>query len=473
VPAGGPAPALSEQEAARTPSIAPWLTGPLPVLLAALGVVLALAGAGLWLAGIMAWDNMLSMEVAAGATLFASWITAQVHWALRDRLLSILFMGIPVVAFWAAGEQAGNALNIWADKTTNRYLTMPAPKPPLYTGGEKQEGLLDPVPTTWFQSINPLAIFVLAPPFAFLWTWLARRGWNPSIPTKMAIGVVFASAAMGIMAWAAARENGQTTVPYAGPIPEGLALNDQNQVCRKEDHKLVPFHQGRLTYDPEKHELHMRGVLSDLERDDLVGATAPPGYVEALKSLRTQSEGHDGNASEKLAQVPPGFDLGYSGLDRPNAKGTRPVTFDQGQRLLEVHDYKLGGKDIKALLVAGGDQAFRSAADALYLESSRYRVSSWWLFWSYVLVTVGELCLSPIGLSMVSKLAPARFATMLMGLWMLTSFFGNFIAGALGEQAESTPPLTYFLEITAVLGVLGVAVFVAASLLNRLMHGVE
>jgi len=46
----------------------------------------------------------------------------------------------------------------------------------------------------------------------------------------------------------------------------------------------------------------------------------------------------------------------------------------------------------------------------------------------------------------VSKLAPAKFATMLMGLWLLTSFFGGFVAGALGELREVTPT-TFFLMI--------------------------
>jgi POT family proton-dependent oligopeptide transporter len=383
-------------------------------------------------------------------------------------------MGIPVVAFWAAAEQAGNALNLWADKTTNRYLTAEPPQPPVYTRPDKSEGWLDPVPTTWFQSINPLAIIVLAPPFAFLWTWLARRGWNPSIPTKMALGVLLMSASMGIMSWSAARENGPTSVSYAGPIPDGFSLNEQDQLCKKQkDGTLVLVHQGRLTYDAQAHKFNMRGVLSDLDRDDIVGRTAPPGYVEALKDLQTQTQDKGGDGAVKLADVPPGFDLGYSGLDRPDQENHVNVTFEPTQRLLEAHNYKLADKDMKALLVAGGNEAFRTAIDNLYRDSSKHRVSSWWLFWFYVLTTVGELCLSPIGLSMVSKLAPARFATMLMGLWMLTSFFGNFIAGALGEQAEFTPPVTYFLEITVVLGVLSLVVFVLARLLVRLMHGVE
>jgi POT family proton-dependent oligopeptide transporter len=459
--------ALSEKEAEHTPSALPWLTRPLPVLLGLVGVALAVTAPVLAWLRIVAWDTMIGMEIAAGSTLFATWISAQVHFALRDRVLAILFMGLPVVAFWAAGEQAGNALNVWADKITDRYLTTQTPPPPLFPGHEEHRGLFDPVPTAWFQTINPLAIFVLAPPFAALWTWLSRRGWNPSIPSKMALGVVLMSASMGIMTWSAKRENGPSSQSYAGPMPARVPLNKQGLLCREEeDGGLVAYHAGRLTYDPDAHELRLRGVLSDLERDEIAGATAPPGYVEALEDLRKQSEAHDGNGSEKLADVPPGLDLRYAGL------GDK-VTFDAEQRLLETHNYTLKDRDIKLLRVAGADPAFRNALDALYLNSSHYRVSSWWLFWFYVLSTVGELCLSPIGLSMVSKLAPARFATMLMGLWMLTSFFGNFIAGALGEQAETTPPITYFLMITLVLAALGVVVFLMARKVVALMHGVE
>ena len=100
---------------------------------------------------------------------------------------------------------------------------------------------------------------------------------------------------------------------------------------------------------------------------------------------------------------------------------------------------------MKSILKAGGDPAFRDTLNSLFLKAGPSKVSSWWLFWSYILMTVGELCLSPVGLSMVSKLAPARFSTMLMGVWMLTSAFGNFAAGLLGEKWGRVPPVTFFL----------------------------
>jgi POT family proton-dependent oligopeptide transporter len=463
-PPPGPRP-LTEQEAEHTPSVMPWLTKPLPVLLGAFGLLLAVGGPVLGWLGLVPWDTVIGMEIAAASALFTTWIVTQVHWALRDRVLAILIMGIAPVAFWAAGEQAGNALNVWADKTTDRFLTEPAPSPSVYPQSEGGSSVLNPVPTAWFQAINPLAIFVLAPPFAALWTWLGRRGWDPSIATKMALGVLLMSASFGILTWSAKYENRPTTVRYAGPLPEGAYLNDHNQLCRKVHGQLQPDHAGRLTYDPQTHEFHLRGVLSDLERDDLVGDTAPTDYVKSLKELAKLSN-QSGTASVKLAEVPPGFDLRYAGL------GDK-VTYDPQDRTLATHDYALADKDIKGLEVAGGSPAFRDAVSTLYVDSSHYRVSSWWLFWFYLLSTVGELCLSPLGLSMVSKLSPARFATMLMGLWLLTSFFGNFIAGALGELAESTPPITYFTAIALVLLGLTVVLFLLVRTIVRLMHGVQ
>ena len=112
--------------------------------------------------------------------------------------------------------------------------------------------------------------------------------------------------------------------------------------------------------------------------------------------------------------------------------------------------------------MAGGDPAYRQAVDKLYVDSAKYKVSSWWLFWFYILATIGELCLSPVGLSMVSKLAPAKFATMLMGLWLLTSFFGNFAAGMFGEIYDAVTPTNYFLFIMAVLAAATLVLFVLA-----------
>ena len=71
-------------------------------------------------------------------------------------------------------------------------------------------------------------------------------------------------------------------------------------------------------------------------------------------------------------------------------------------------------------------------------------VSPLWLVGGYFIMTVAELCLSPIGLSLVSKLAPKQFLSLTMGCWFLTSFFGNMLAGFFGGQYENMSHVKLF-----------------------------
>jgi POT family proton-dependent oligopeptide transporter len=94
--------------------------------------------------------------------------------------------------------------------------------------------------------------------------------------------------------------------------------------------------------------------------------------------------------------------------------------------------------------------------------------ASWlWLLGFFVIVTIGELYLSPIGLSLVSKVAPASILSMMMGVWLATSFTGNFIAGWLGSFWSSMDKGEFFLMIALVAAAAG-AVILA---FNRPLRG--
>jgi len=87
-------------------------------------------------------------------------------------------------------------------------------------------------------------------------------------------------------------------------------------------------------------------------------------------------------------------------------------------------------------------------AAAVYAGADK---ASWlWLFAYFVVITTGELYLSPIGLSLVSKVAPVRHLAMMMGLWLGTSFVGNFLAGYLGSFWSSIGKPNFFLMIAAI-----------------------
>ena len=82
--------------------------------------------------------------------------------------------------------------------------------------------------------------------------------------------------------------------------------------------------------------------------------------------------------------------------------------------------------------------------------------ASWlWLLGYFVVITIGELYISPIGLSLVSKLAPAHMISMLMGVWLATSFAGNFVAGWLGSFWSSMDKIIFFLMIAGIATVAG------------------
>jgi len=89
---------------------------------------------------------------------------------------------------------------------------------------------------------------------------------------------------------------------------------------------------------------------------------------------------------------------------------------------------------------------------AARLAESGVQVSPMWLTVCYLLHTFGELCLSPVGLSAMTKLAPVRIGGLMMGVWFLATSVGNFIAGRLAGFYESMP-LPKLFTIIAAMGI--------------------
>ena len=116
-----------------------------------------------------------------------------------------------------------------------------------------------------------------------------------------------------------------------------------------------------------------------------------------------------------------------------------------------------------------------------------------WLFIMYLFHTMGELCLSPIGLSLVSKLAPKRFSSLLMGVWFLANAAGYALAGTLGAllppvEAENGAAITFpsflgfeihnlyefFMVFVIMAGIAAVLLYTLANgPLKRMMHGIR
>ncbi|GAA4238190.1 peptide MFS transporter [Postechiella marina] len=108
------------------------------------------------------------------------------------------------------------------------------------------------------------------------------------------------------------------------------------------------------------------------------------------------------------------------------------------------------------------------------MEFERSGTSSMiWLVLAYLFHTIGELCLSPVALSFITKLAPVKYASLMMGVYFAASGLGNKVAGIIGETASEFGELTIFSGIvifTVVIGLLFVAIL---KPLKRLTHGAE
>jgi len=126
------------------------------------------------------------------------------------------------------------------------------------------------------------------------------------------------------------------------------------------------------------------------------------------------------------------------------------------------------------IIMAGG---FGFLAYGAYGIEAGVKVSMLWLILAYLFHTLGELCLSPVGLSYVSKLVPARMIAFMFGMWYLAIAIGNKLAAVLGGQIENITNeyslSTFFLIFTIVPTIAGIAVMFLNPLLKRLMHGVK
>ena len=102
----------------------------------------------------------------------------------------------------------------------------------------------------------------------------------------------------------------------------------------------------------------------------------------------------------------------------------------------------------------------------------------------YFVITFGELCLSPIGLSLMTKLSPQSIQGLMMGMWFLASAYGQYVAGLLGAGMSSADPnasnvaklVAYtdgYLQLGIYALVAGVVLIAISPLVRKLMHGVH
>jgi proton-dependent oligopeptide transporter, POT family len=138
---------------------------------------------------------------------------------------------------------------------------------------------------------------------------------------------------------------------------------------------------------------------------------------------------------------------------RQSARGTEPPTITKMA-------YGCFGVTAAYLIMVAAALSVSSVAGGANAAAAAGSKASWlWLFAYFVVITLGELYLSPVGLSFVTKVAPARLISLLMGVWLATSFTGGFLSGYIGSFWSRMAKPEFFLLLAGVAALAGVMIW--------------
>lgn len=128
-------------------------------------------------------------------------------------------------------------------------------------------------------------------------------------------------------------------------------------------------------------------------------------------------------------------------------------------------------KMILGLIIMGAGFFFMTGASVQFEANGSSAM--YWLVLAYLFHTVGELCLSPVTLSFITKLSPTKYASIMMGVYFAMTGIGNKLAGWLGESSENLGEYTIFTGIAIFCVIFGFIVLIFRKKLELLTHGVE
>lgn len=174
-------------------------------------------------------------------------------------------------------------------------------------------------------------------------------------------------------------------------------------------------------------------------------------------------------------------DRNVSGFEIPTTwfQNINPIAIVTLAPLFSILWIKLAAKRLNprtpvkfAMAMFIGAVAFFIMTQAQNSADAGNLVSPMWLVVVYVLLTIGELMLSPIGLSMVTKLSPGKITSIMMGVWMASFALGNYLAATL-EQILTTYDFDLYPFITYLMLGSGVGLLLLSPLLNKFMKGIH
>ncbi|MAY21724.1 MAG: MFS transporter [Flavobacteriaceae bacterium] len=254
----------------------------------------------------------------------------------------------------------------------------------------------------------------------------------------------------------------------------GMALGLIQYVAGQKHLKYVGNFTG--TSENEEEKAAMKRPLTKIEKDRVVVLFISFLLVIVFWGAFEQAGGlMNIYASEKTNRMLMGWEVPASWFQSLNAMfiiifGTIVAGY-WGRRKLKGKTATSLFKMIIGLIIMGAGFFFMTAASAEY--NSDGSSAMYWLVLAYLFHTIGELCISPVALSYITKLAPLKYASLMMGVYFAMTGFGNKLAGMLGEASESLGEYTIFTGIAIFCVAFGLLVMVFRKKLETLTHGVE
>jgi POT family proton-dependent oligopeptide transporter len=296
------------------------------------------------------------------------------------RVGALIVIFLIVIVFWMVFHQNGSTLTYWADDNTNWNVS----------------GIIS-------NSINPFWIIVLTFPLVWFWGFLAKRGKEPSTPTKMAIGMLLTGLSFFVLYFAATI--GEKETPTAEQISSG-SFRVNERVTKNLVASGVP--QELMDRVMNEKDASGKNIVNDVKF-----------------STKKDASGAEVSGAESLIQA------------------VNSIAADEGTKYREQ----------------------------FLTKSYIFKVSPFWLILAYMIISLGELMLSPMGLSLVSKVAPVRMRGVMMGGWFGATAIGNKLT-AIGIYWSIWNQSSFFVILGAMALFMAIVLFALIKPLKKAMPGV-
>jgi POT family proton-dependent oligopeptide transporter len=310
------------------------------------------------------------------------------------------------------------------------------------------------IPGTLFGSDSTDAFFMFCIPVIYFYASIYK---NAAAEERKPLGTMFTIFIIVILFWAIFKQNGTALTTYAESYtdrktPDAISavtseLGFSETVTASRESRNLLDQQFRTIKDPEGNPvkaLEYPPYFNNLEKENI------PPEGESLKLLNT----------EIFQSVNPFFVVAFTPL----------LIIFFGFLRKRNKEPTTATKIAYGLLVSALSTVVMVIA-VYVTDNGSAKASAWWLITSYGVITVGELLLSPMGLSMVSKLAPLRLTALMMGGWQLATSMGNKLSGVLAKNWDKFDNKANYFWLNFILLMFAfIIMMLLLKRLNRVFH---